>query len=183
MPNYVVSLRDLPRAYEAVGYTLPRAALKRAIHRWVIRTERIAVKDSPFDIGAYIAKWDVEDTPDGTDLVNDAPHASVIEYGRRAGARPPPLQPILEWAQRHANVIILKATGRPIAATKSGKPKATTRFSDVENRDLLRFARALQMAIARRGIPPKFVMRNAVHKGFIFGEIEIDREMNKIRWK
>lgn len=183
MPTYVVSLAELPEAYRLVGEKLPRAALIKAMQAGALRTERIAVKKSPVDLGRYRDSWRVDLLEDGAELVNDAPHAAVIEFGRRPGQRPPPLLAILEWAQRHAHDIILNSTGRAIAATKSGRRKATTRFSDDENRNLMRFARALQMKIARDGMPPHFVMRESVNSGLPLVGAEINREMSAIRVK
>ena len=50
--------------------------------------------------GHYKRSWKVEALPDGARLYNDAPYAAVIEYGRRPGARHPPLAAIRDWAMR-----------------------------------------------------------------------------------
>lgn len=50
--------------------------------------------------GHYKRSWKAEALPDGARVYNDAPYAAVIEHGRRAGGRGPPLAAIRDWAMR-----------------------------------------------------------------------------------
>jgi hypothetical protein len=52
------------------------------------------------DMGLYKLSWKVQLTPDGGELVNTAPYASVLELGRRPNRPGPPRGPILEWIRR-----------------------------------------------------------------------------------
>lgn len=49
--------------------------------------------------GAYLQRWKAGPTPEGARVYNAAPHAAIVEYGRRPG-RFPPLRVIAQWAMR-----------------------------------------------------------------------------------
>lgn len=66
----------------------------------VAHARQLARLEGLDDTGAYVRGFEAEPTPDGVRVVNHAPHALTIEYGRRPGQPGPPLQPILEWVQR-----------------------------------------------------------------------------------
>ena len=57
-------------------------------------------KQRKVDTGRFRTSWKAERTRDGAVLLNSAPYAAVIEGGRRAGARMPPVGPIEAWARR-----------------------------------------------------------------------------------
>jgi hypothetical protein len=103
-------------------------------------TLRRVVMKSPRDRGEYALGWEVKPIPGrvpGVNLENNAPHAGIIELG----ARPfwPPIGPLIEWARRKARDLGL----------------------DTES-DIKGFAYAVQRAIARRGLPPRYIMRNQI---------------------
>lgn len=53
------------------------------------------------DVGHFKRSWKVVRLANGgAQLVNDAPHAGVLEYGRRAGKKMPPLAPLVLWCRR-----------------------------------------------------------------------------------
>lgn len=78
-----------------------------------------------------------EMTPRGAVLRVDAPHAAVVEWGRRPGQRPPPRAPIALWCVR-----------------KLGLPE-----DEAETRAFL-----IARAIGRRGIKPKKYFARAMRK-------------------
>ena len=95
----------------------------------VKRTNEVGAVDS----GHFKRSWKVSRNPDGASVTNDAPYASIIEFGRRPGATPPPLAPILQWVLRKLSVEPEEAEG---------------------------VARAIQMSIGRNGTPPRFILRS-----------------------
>ncbi len=48
-----------------------------------------------------------------------APYAAVIEYGRRPGSRPPPVEPIARWAQRRLRLPYEQAKGIAFGIARS----------------------------------------------------------------
>jgi hypothetical protein len=52
------------------------------------------------DQGFYKLSWSARAHPRGAELINTAPYAAVLEYGRRPGRPGPPLAPILAWVKR-----------------------------------------------------------------------------------
>ncbi len=99
--------------FNAAQLELMRAALKnnevqkaakRGLLSAALRGEalvsRLTAKAGKVDTGRFRASWKAAATRDGAQLTNSAPYAAVIEGGRRAGARMPPLGPIEAWANR-----------------------------------------------------------------------------------
>lgn len=111
------------------------ARLRRAAHEVTLRgvADAVALTDAAgaIDSGEYRAGWRAVLTRDGAQLVNDAPHAAAVEYGRRPG-RPPPLRPLQLWAMR-----------------RLGLPPA----------EAARVAAVVSRKIGREGVRPRFVAR------------------------
>jgi hypothetical protein len=92
-------------------------------------------------MGLYKWSWKHHRIPGGAELVNDAPYAGVIEYGRRPKRPGPPLAPILEWVERK-----LVARG------------------EVEPEKALATAKRIRALIHQRGTRPRFVLRSTIPK-------------------
>lgn len=152
MPTVITTARGFPgevrRQHERIARKIVVATHEIA-HRGLVEAVRITNAEGIVDTGAYKRAFRVDDnqkrrSTDGLRdmrfrkmpamLINDAPHAAVIEHGRRPGAKPPPLAPIVRWVER-----------------KLGIPAPAS----------LRVARSVQMAIARRGMKPRKVMFRA----------------------
>lgn len=77
---------------------------RRAAFETMKRAEFEAVEETlrqgVFDIGHYHNAWTVIPIPNGWQVRNTAPYASVIEFGRRPGRPGPPIAPIREWVKR-----------------------------------------------------------------------------------
>lgn len=98
-----------------------------------------AREEKVMDTGEYMRAWSAAELPEGAVLYNGRPYAPVIELGRRAGARMPPVAPLAAWVHRK-----LRPEGGPAAEA------------------------AIALAIARkikaRGIPGKLIMINSLGK-------------------
>lgn len=106
--------------------------------------------------GHYKRSWRAERTPSGARVYNLAGYAGVIELGRRAGRKLPPLEQVARWAQR-----------------KMG----------LSEKDARAAAFPIARAIAKRGLRGRKVMASSISnitKGFL-EEVrkELAREMAK----
>lgn len=101
--------------------------------RGAARGRKFAIDEDVFAEGNYANSFEARDEPGGALIVNTAPHAGVIELGRRPGAAPPPIDRIARW-------MVFRGIATP------------------GDRGI--FARAANIAksIGRRGIKPRRVM-------------------------
>jgi hypothetical protein len=61
----------------------------------------------PVDQSTYLNAWQVQETPDGADLYNAAPHAPIVEWGARAEnikISIAMIEALTEWVIRHGMV-------------------------------------------------------------------------------
>jgi hypothetical protein len=103
-----------------------------------------------FDTGYYLRAWQSAPTDTGARIFNVSPYAGIIELGRRAGARMPPVQVIAKWLQRARGLSRKEAEAAAFGVARS---------------------------IAKRGIAGKLVMNNALPRLIAAVEDEILREL------
>lgn len=120
-----------------VGRASLRACYAAALRGRTIIMETIAATTPypPVDRGSFRASFRAAREPDGASLYSDAPHAAFIEYGCRPHW--PPLAPILAWVKR----------------------KKLAKGSEAYG-----VARAIQVAIARRGMAPRKVVARSLDR-------------------
>lgn len=92
-------VRDLPKAQVAAAVTAIRLTVATVGVR-LVQEAISAANPPPVDRGTYRRNWRTANVPGGARIYNPSAHASVIEDGRRAGARMPPPAVIGEWARR-----------------------------------------------------------------------------------
>lgn len=56
------------------------------------------------DTGAYLRAWKAEPTDAGAHVYNAAPYSPIIEYGRRSGARQPPVAALISWVKHKLGI-------------------------------------------------------------------------------
>lgn len=160
MPEYVIRV-DSPEEAAAMQERAQQELMK-GLHRAQLdsayATLPMVVADTDaaglVDLGAYKNSWDVIDAGGEVRLVNDAPYAGVIEQGARPFT--PPLQPLIDWAERKA--ADLGFVGKK--QMRGGAFRGRASLSN-EQRDIARsIARAIQRKFAREGYRPRYVMRN-----------------------
>lgn len=107
----------------------------------ILVAEIQGLRRPPVDRGTYLRSWAVYDIPNGARVYSKAPYAAVIESGRRPGSRMPPVDVIARWVRR-----------KGLLGGKGGRssPRA-------ERQAAFMIARA----IARRGVPGRWVLRHA----------------------
>ncbi len=76
--------------------------------------------------GHFLSSWEANPTQQGGSFGvliqvpnSKAPYAAVIEYGRRPGSRPPPVEPIARWAQRRLRLPYEQAKGIAFGIARS----------------------------------------------------------------
>jgi len=127
-----VTLAELPAAWKNLI-----ARNKHAVIMGLRATARdakvIARAASPLDQGLFRSSWKVIYDAEGAMLVNDAPHADIIEFGSRPHW--PPSAPIRAWVIRKIRQIGMeqvKNDGTGPLMTKTGKARGTRKDSSGE---------------------------------------------------
>lgn len=144
---------------DAVGFI--RKTVKLYGPRYVQEEIQSATPRQPVDRATYKRSFRFDDIPGGAVAYNFAPYASVIELGRRPGARMPPLELILAWVKRKG---IGRAIHGPVQPQYGPQQRGARRKSDrahaVENQQ---HWIALQIArkIRARGLPAHHILKLA----------------------
>ncbi len=167
-----VSLKDLPKALRQEAGRVRGAGL-RGLRMGARRGEALmAVKSQDIsDLSLFMQGWTVRNTPKGAELLNDAPHAAIVE----AGSRPhwPPLLPILEYLGRKKGV-------STAGVTQGGKwdlsdQEMFTRSEALE--ELRLFAVKVAGKIAAHGTSPKWILRDSQPQFARFVSEEVERAL------
>lgn len=165
LPTLVQHQQELGRAFKPALNRALISAGKRCLPV-LVRSTREAPPANPngvgqggaFNTGAYARAWKSTVIPNGVRLFNDSPYAAVIEKGRRAGSRMPPLEAIERWVLRRLRT----KAGTYKRGKRAGQEKLRKFGAD---EDLMK-AVALQIAraIARRGLRPRLVMGRVMNQ-------------------
>lgn len=119
--------------------------IRRTVKLHGPRAVQAEIEDAPrppVDRGTYRRDWRFDDIPNGATMYNFSPYASIIEDGRRPGARMPPLSVIEDWVRR-------KGIGRQYGPDQQGRRKVSRKLNDSEIRGI---AFVIARAIKARGI-------------------------------
>jgi len=136
MREFTITLEQLPKAWRREveeNYELAVQACREAAHL----AETIVVAASPVDQGFFRNAWFVRNVPKGAELVNDAPHAAIVEEGTRPHW--PPREPIRAWLVRNA--------------TKLG-------IDPSDEKELNRITFLVCRKIATEGTEPAFILKS-----------------------
>lgn len=134
---------------------LPQA-VKRAMLKGAQRGRALLVKLSPVDRGILKNAWRIvklsSEGENGCEVVNDSPHAGVVERGARPGMKmgPAAIESLTGWVKR----VILR-TSRP----KRGKKAASFADWDAEARSI---AYAIARKFEREGMKGRFFVKDAL---------------------
>jgi hypothetical protein len=129
-----INIRDLPNQLRKDEGRL-REAIARGARAGAERGRAFIAKKTPIDLGQLKVGWKVKASvpkiPESgeltlTTLVNDAPHAGVVELGARPHAvNPAGWAAIYEWVRRHPELYV--RAGRKNNAAWQGPNKPRTR--------------------------------------------------------
>lgn len=125
----------------------------------------IVAEAVPHDQGILRSSVHAIRTGTGAEVVADAPHAGVIEGGSRPHL--PPLQPLIDWVIRHANLFDLNRRRlRPLAMgpVRTARQQRTRDAAIAESAAAVGIAEAIQHKIALKGSEPTWFMKNSLPK-------------------
>lgn len=117
--------------------------------------ETHAAKPVPVDRGQYLRGFVSYPTDHGSVFINHAPHAPIVEDGRRPG-KFPPVDAIEAWVRRKFRVRFQEAR-RALAASRGRAQKARV-IAPAKDVSVRSIAFLVGRAIARRGLPPHRIM-------------------------
>ncbi len=145
--THVIKPKDLAPKMAKLGNRYLKAYVsgaRNAAHKIVnqLRSASRNVRDQ----GGYQDGWTFDQSVDTITIYNRSPHALFVELGRRAGAKFPPPQPIIDWVKRnlHGGHVNRNRKGRYIPASKRGQANA--------DKQVRAIAFLVARAIAERGI-------------------------------
>lgn len=151
MISFKVTPENLPRLFRERHLERYKRVVKAIQDTVEEHGQRIAVQNTqalgryaPINTHAYLEAWQTRKTETGAVVFNDSPYASIIEKGRRRGARMPPVKVIAEWLDQ-------KLRGRIRNRAKRLKQVRGIAF-------------VVARAIGRRGLPAKHIMRKTKRK-------------------
>ena len=125
-----------------------------------------------FDTGRLASTMMVTNTPDGAIVSNPNVYMIPIDHGRRAGAKAPPFQAILEWVLRKR-------------LTTNSRGRAMTRAAARQSPDALKRAEsiawAIRASIKRKGIKPRELTHGSEVRTLVLGYLAaaIDDEVRR----
>lgn len=153
MPTVSVDSRNLSRVlqdhFASKQALLRKVAADTAQRGWA---EALNITDTEEIVASQLYRdgFKVVPQPQGAALVNDAPHALIVEWGRRPGARWPPVDAIRAWVE-----LKLGKTGREADAA----------------------AFLIGRKIHERGTPPKHVMRRVYQQMRLWYREEVEARL------
>lgn len=142
-----------------------RAAVKLAVLEAAAVGAEIVSRDAPVDTGRLKQSVVVRKRgPSGhPEIIARAPYAGPVEVGSRPHWVP--LTPLVRWVRRHGAAFNL-AKRRPSVGTTPARSAAAQKRRDRAvmrrakyDRGVIATARAIQLAIAKRGTKPKWYMK------------------------
>lgn len=110
----------------------------------------------PVDVGQYKGTWGKTNTPDGAQVGNTSKQATFVERGRKKG-KAPPADALVPWIVRHWRDFDLKKKASALRKQNPGMAKASAKMIMAK-----KIAIGLAIAIGKRGIKPRWVLRRAL---------------------
>lgn len=138
------------------------AELRAPLH---FQTEIVrAQPQQPVDRERYKGAFHVRRIKNGALLYNTAPYSGVLEYGRRRGAKMPPIDIIMKWAKRKG---IAKPSQKQMSAyakRKEKNPNARPPKANLTPSQWRSLAFMIARKIASRGLPRNGKPMMILHK-------------------
>ena len=170
-----IGIEQLPEAL-ARGEQRFERALYRGLRRGAERGRAIIVPKTPTDLGQLRASWKVKAADMVAELINDAPHAGIVELGARPHkVSPEGWQAIYEWVRRHPELYGEKKARTKVSGTLSELAKLGP-FRGIDP-EITAITNAIVQKIRRRGQKPTNFVRNnleALRKALIK---EVERQL------
>jgi hypothetical protein len=177
-PNVIrLGIDQLP-AELARGEKRFERALERGLRRGAERGRAIIVKKTPTDLGQLRASWKVKSAQMVAELINDAPHAGIVELGARPHAvGPEGWHAIYEWVRRHPEMYGEKKARTRVSASLSDL--ATSGPFKGSDPEITAITNAIVQKIRRYGQKPTYFVRNNLEslKAALIAEVERQLEL------
>lgn len=119
------------------------------------------------DRGTYRRSFKAADVEGGAVLYNFAPHASIIERGRRPGQKMPPVNLIQEWVRRHnlgSSFVGPVQRAVRVRSQLGGKARSVGGRKGAVEAQQRQIAWLIARAIARRGMPAHHILDRTVEQ-------------------
>ena len=170
-----IGIDQLPAALKRGEQRFERA-LHRGLRMGAERGRAIIVKKTPTDLGQLRASWKVKAAKWVAELINDAPHAGIVELG----ARPHKVsaegwQAIYEWVRRHPDLYGEKKARTKVSATLA--QQATLGAFKGLDPEITAITTAIVKKLEKFGQKPTFFVRDnleSLHKALI---AEVERQL------
>lgn len=160
---------------------LPKRALE-VIRRVVklegpraVEAEFSALTQAPVDRGTYRRDFRFENTKDGATMYNFALYAAIIEWGRRPGAKAPPIQAIFEWVKRKGIGSSLIGPVQQVHGPRQQGGRRRSDRQDAVERQQWWIAIEIARKIKARGLPPHLILDKAAYHVDVKIREEIDK--------
>ena len=192
--SITISLDAFAKLLPKLGPELERATI-RGLKGAALRLQGIVVEEidtamphPAVDTGGLRNSVERRDFADGAEVYMGSPHAAIIEEGTRPFT--PPLAPLIAWVIRKklagAGRFKQRAAGRARSRRVKDGGSTASELATIhvleEREEAIIIARAIQKAIAKRGIRPRHYFQKAVNRlareGWV--EREINRELARL---
>jgi hypothetical protein len=155
-----IGIDQLPRELQR-GEERFEKALYRGLRMGAERGRGIIVKRTPVDLGQLRASWKVKAHDMVAELINDAPHAGIVELG----ARPHKVnaegwQAIYEWVRRHPELYGAKKPRTKVSATLAQQAQLGP-FKGLDP-EITSITWAIVKKIQKHGQKPTFFVRESL---------------------
>jgi hypothetical protein len=167
MPTFTVNLTDLAKSLTEDHRRMLEVSVRAIQDAVSLHGPRIAqatvnsISPPPVDRGTYRRSFKAQKVANGAVFYNFAPHAPIIEMGRRPGSKMPPVGVILAWVKRKKIGATFAGPVQPTRKVystlggKSRKPGARKLAVDRQQRGI---ALMIARSIGRRGLPARHVL-------------------------
>lgn len=175
--------KSYSRSLKQDADVVPRAVatIRRTVKLHAPRIARAEVQSlrprQPVDRGSYNRSFRVDDIDGGCVFYNFSTHAPMIEDGRRAGARMPPLDVIFEWVKRKRIGATLIGPVQPIHGPRQKGARNISARGDAVQRQQLHIAMQIARKIKARGIPGHMIVSITSTKVDAILRQEIERDL------
>ena len=156
MPTFAINPSDLGKSLTDDHRRMLEVSVRAIQDAVSLHGPRIAqatvnsISPPPVDRGTYRRSFKAQKVANGAVFYNFAPHAPIVEMGRRPGAKMPPVDVLVAWVKRKK--IGLASGPQP----RGGKGKRLSRrLSDSQARGI---AFMIARSIGRRGLPAHHVL-------------------------
>lgn len=176
MPAFTINPKELGRILTEDHARMVEASVRAIQTTVALHGPRIAqavvasANPPPVDRGTYRRSFKAQKVANGAVFYNFAPYASIIEEGRRKGAKMPPVDVILAWvkrkrigatlvgpvmAARGGSTRFVRKTSQGTRTSSARKPGARRLAIEAQQKGI---ALAIARSIGRRGLPAHHVL-------------------------